>query len=107
MIIDTHSHLQFKAYDEDREQVIARAKEVGIVCIAVGTKLQTSQKAVELAEQHPGIYAAIALHPIHLKTDSIKARVDEDEGGFVPASEDFIEAEYEKLAQSKKVVAVG
>ncbi len=107
MIVDTHSHLNFKAYDQDREEVLKHAKEAGIVCIAVGTKLQTSQNAVALAEKEEGVYASIALHPIHIKTDFIKARVDEDEGGFVPASEDFLEEEYKKLAASKKVVAVG
>ena len=52
MIIDTHSHLSFKAYDKDRDEVIKRNLENGVVCIDVGTKYETSKKAVELAEKN-------------------------------------------------------
>lgn len=107
MIIDTHSHLNFKAYDKDREEVIKRTLDSGVFCLNVGTKYETSKKAVELAEEHDGIYASIGLHPFHIKTDLVKIKTDEDEGNFKPLGEEFDYEKYKELAKSKKVVAVG
>lgn len=108
MIIDSHSHLSFKAYDNDRDEVIKRIKQGGLVCIDVGTKYETSKRAVELAEKHEGIYAAIGMHPIHIKTDLLKLKMDEEEGEFKPLGEDFNHDNYKKLAlSSRRVVAIG
>ena len=108
MIIDTHSHLNFKAYDADRDEVVKRNFENGVVCIDVGTKYETSKHAVELAEKNEGIYAAIGMHPIHIKTDLMKLKMDESEGGFAPLGEELDVDKYKQLAMSsKKVVAIG
>jgi TatD DNase family protein len=89
MLFDTHSHLNFKAYDKDRNEVIKRTQKEGVVCIDVGTKYETSKNAVELAEKNENIYAAIGMHPIHIK------------------DEYFDKEKYRELAKSKKVVAIG
>jgi TatD DNase family protein len=108
MIIDTHSHISFKAYNADREEVIKRTREEGVVCIDVGTKYETSKAAVELAEKNEGIYAAIGMHPIHIKTDLLKLKTDEEEGAFVPLGEEYDAEKYRKLALSNdRVVAIG
>lgn len=107
MIIDTHSHLNFKAYDNDRDEVIKRTEKEGVVCIDVGTKYETSKRAVELAGKNENIYAAIGMHPIHIKTDLMKLRTDEDEGAFQPLGEEFDAKKYKELAESPKVVAIG
>ena len=107
MIIDTHSHINFKAYDKDREEVIKRTRDEGVVCIDVGTKYETSKLAIELAEKNEGIYAAIGMHPIHIKTDLMKLKMDEEEGAFEPLGEEFDKEKYKELAKSKKVVAIG
>ena len=107
MIIDTHSHISFKAYDKDREEVIKRTQKEGLVCIDIGTKYETSQNAIELAEKNEGIFVSIGLHPIHIKTDLMKLRTDEDEGNFAPLGEEFDKQKYKELAKSKKVVAIG
>ena len=107
MIFDTHSHLNFKAYDNDRDEVIKRTQKQCVVCIDVGTKYETSKRAVELAENHEGIFAAIGMHPIHIKTNLMKLKMDEDEGAFAPLGEEFDKAKYKELAKSKKVVAIG
>ncbi len=88
MTIDTHAHLNFDAYDADRDEVIKRMLVENIQCINVGTSFETSKSAVELAEKQEGFYAAIGLHP----TD-----VDEP----------FNATKYRELAKSKKVVAIG
>lgn len=107
MIIDTHSHISFKAYDADREEVLKRIRDEGMICIDVGTKYETSKKAIELAEKNENIFAAIGMHPIHIKTDLMKLKMDEEEGAFAPLGEDFDKARYMELAKSKKVVAIG
>jgi len=107
MIIDTHSHLNFKAYESDREEVIKRTQKEGVICIDVGTKYETSKKAIGLAEKYEGIYAAIGMHPIHIKTDLLKLKIDPEEGAFTPLTEEFDKENYKKLAMSKKVVAIG
>lgn len=109
MLIDTHSHLNFKAYDKDREEVIRRTQKEGVVCIDVGTKYETSKRAIELAEKNDGIYAAIGMHPIHIKTDLMKLKMDEEEGAFEPLGEEYDREAYKKLALSgsRRVVAIG
>src|SRR3989304_6454060 len=63
-MIDTHAHLDVSAFDEDREGTIARAQDAGVVnIITVGTDLESSKKAVELAERYAGVYAAVGIHP--------------------------------------------
>ncbi|NDJ84511.1 MAG: TatD family hydrolase [Chloroflexi bacterium] len=63
-LIDTHCHLDFEAYDEDRDAVVSRAREHGIARVVnPGTDIRTSQAAIGLAEQYDGVYAGAALHP--------------------------------------------
>ncbi len=64
-LIDSHCHLQHEAFDADREAVIERAREAGIQRILVpGYDLPSSEAAIVLARQHPGLIdAAIGVHP--------------------------------------------
>lgn len=117
MLIDAHSHLSFKAYDKDREEVIKRTLKEGVLCIDVGTKYETSKNVVELAEKNEGIYAAIGMHPIHIKTDLMKLRMDEEEGAFEPLGEEYDADRYRQLVledkraegpeRSRRIVAIG
>src|SRR5882762_6387819 len=67
MLIDSHCHIDGPEYDSDREAVIARARDAGVTTMLnVGTGDPHSgafERAVELAEKHPDIYAAIGVHP--------------------------------------------
>ena len=103
MLIDTHCHIQFQGFKDDREAVVLRRKEKDVILNAVGTQKDTSTKAVELAEQNENIYATIGLHPIHL----FPTHVDEEESSFKSREEDFDEEYYSELAKSEKVIAVG
>lgn len=63
-MIDTHCHLNFHTYDEDRLQVLERARAVGVrQIINPGIDLETSQAVIDLSEQHEGVYAAVGIHP--------------------------------------------
>ena len=67
MFIDSHAHIDGKEFDGDREQTIQRARDAGVVAILnVGTGDPHSgafERAVELAENHGDIYAALGVHP--------------------------------------------
>ncbi len=108
MLIDTHSHLNFSAYKKDLGEIIKQTLNENIWVINVGSKYETSKKAVEIAENHKeGIYAAIGLHPIHSTPDFIKKRIEPEEGGFLAAGEEFNKEKYKELARSEKVIAIG
>ncbi len=66
-LTDTHCHLDFDKFDDDREAVIQRAVEAGITRILIPSLDWTSSlAAVELAESHPMLFAAIGFHPTDL-----------------------------------------
>ena len=107
--IDIHSHVNFKAFDEDRDEVIKRALKNDTWVINIGTQMNTSKKAVEMANQYEeGIYAIIGLHPIHTGA----SYHDEKELGvggkeFTSRGEIFDKNSYRELLKDKKVVAIG
>jgi len=74
---DTHCHLDFDQFDEDRMKVINRAWKAGLVFILnPGIDLETSRAAVNLSRQYPGkIFASVGFHPNHGKSWK-KAMVD-------------------------------
>lgn len=64
MLVDSHCHLQDKQFDGDRPAVLRRAWEAGISAIVVvGDDLESSRLAVDLADSHESVYAAIGVHP--------------------------------------------
>ena len=65
MLIDTHSHLNFENYDDDRDAVIARAGEQGVeTMVCIGMLPAGGREALALAQAHPGrVYASVGVHP--------------------------------------------
>ncbi len=91
MLIDTHCHLDFAAFDSDREDVLSRAALAGVgVFLNPSIDAANSAAVVELAEQHERLYAAIGVHP--------NSSTSWDAGS---------EAGLKNLAGIKKVVAIG
>ncbi len=107
--VDIHAHLNFSAFDTDRDEVVKRALDVGVFVINVGTQQETSKSAVELAEKYEkGIYAAIGLHPVHTgKSYHDEAELGEGGKAFTSRGEIFDPFFYEELAKKEKVVAIG
>jgi TatD DNase family protein len=95
MFVDSHCHIDGPEYDGDREAVIARARDAGVtMMLNVGTGDPLSgafKRAVELAETHEGIFAAIGVHPHDAKL-------------FDDAAEERLGSLVE---QSKRVIAWG
>lgn len=107
--IDIHSHVNFKAFDSDRDEVIKRALENDTWVINVGTQMDTSKKAVEIANQYAeGVYAIIGLHPIHTGA-SYHDEKELGEGGkeFTSRGEIFEKESYRELLKNPKVVGIG
>ncbi|MFQ5708517.1 MAG: TatD family hydrolase [bacterium] len=64
MLIDTHAHLYFEQFEEDREQVIQRALQAGVEkIINIAVDLETAEQSIRLAEAHSGLFAAVGIHP--------------------------------------------
>src|SRR3989344_2665180 len=80
---DTHCHPQFPHYDHDREEVIRR----GVPMLCVGTDIKTSKQALELAKNHPGVWAAVGVHPNDI--------------------ENLVMDDFVHLMNEEKVVAIG
>jgi len=70
-MIDTHAHLNFEAFQNDYQQVIRRAVERNVsLIINAGSNFLTSQKAVKIAREYNQCYAAVGLHPVHVKDEN-------------------------------------
>ncbi len=90
MLIDSHTHLQFPQFDEDREEIIRALGRADIKVINVGTDFEDSKKAVELAKKYLGqMWATVGLHP----TDTL--------------GEGFNYGWYKELALDPIVAAIG
>jgi TatD DNase family protein len=90
-LIDSHAHLDSPKFDGDREAVVERAREAGLVAILnVGGDLASSRAAVALAERYGFIYAAVGVHPHDART-------------VTPAVLDDLRT----LSRHPKVVAIG
>ena len=90
MLIDSHAHLQFSQFGQDRQAVIQRATQAGVSHIVIiGTDLTSSREAFELAEQS-GLYATVGFHPHAAAT----------------FSDESLE-ELEELVAEDRVVAIG
>ena len=95
MLIDTHAHLNFKAFKKDLSEVIKRANNVGVIKIIIpGAKLDSSIEAVKIAQTYPSCYAAVGIHPHHIQE-------------FVNTEKTTFTSKLRELATNKKVVAIG
>ena len=96
-MIDTHTHLNFQAFEKDWSKVVDRAVKAGVTkMIVVGTDLESSQKAVDMANSHPALYAAVGIHPHHAR--QIRNQKSEIRNLII---------QLENLAQHPKVIAIG
>lgn len=90
-LIETHAHLDYPDFAPDLEGVIARAAEVGVTrIISIGTGLESSRRAVALAERFPNVHAVVGIHPTNVTEEGLD---------FLPA--------LGELARHPKVVAIG
>jgi TatD DNase family protein len=76
-MIDSHAHVGRPEFDADREEVLARAAKAGVRCVVeAGTDAASSRRAIELSRKHPGVRAAVGMHPCDVRADR-EAEMDE------------------------------
>jgi TatD DNase family protein len=91
MLIETHAHLDYPDFAKDLDEVIRRANEAGVTRIlTIGTSIESSRRAVDLAEKYPNIFAVIGVHPTYAEQ----------------AGDDVI-TPLRELANNPRVVAIG
>jgi len=90
-VIDTHCHLDMISSGEDIGKIVSRAAARGISrIITIGIDLESSKKAIDIAEKYETVYASVGIHPHNVQ-------------GLQDNSYD----ELEKLCDNSKVVAYG
>lgn len=91
MLIETHAHLDYPDFAPDFDDVLRRATEAGVTrIITIGTSVESSRRAVDLADKYPNIFAVIGVHPTYVE--------ESGEDVITPLRE---------LAKNSRVVAIG
>ena len=90
-LIETHAHLDYPDFASDLHDVLRRATEAGVArIITIGTSVESSRRAIDLAEKHSNVYAVIGVHPTYAEE----------------AEEDVI-TPLRELATRRRVVGIG
>ena len=91
MLVDSHCHLDFKDFDADRDDVLARAKAAGVdLMVTISTKITEAEKIIALAETSDALVCSVGIHP--------------HEAGREPKTD---AAQLVALAEHEKVVGIG
>jgi TatD DNase family protein len=91
MLIETHAHLDYPDFANDLDDVLRRASEAGVTrIITIGTSVESSRRAVDLAEKYSNVFAVIGIHPT-----------------YAAEAPDDVIASLRELAKSPRVVAFG
>jgi TatD DNase family protein len=91
MLVDSHCHLDFPDFVEDRDAVVARAREAGVaVLVTICTRISRLAETIGIVERYPGVFCAVGIHPHQVA----------EEG--VPTVEQLVE-----IARHPKVVGIG
>ncbi len=104
-LIDTHCHINLRAFSEDGADTIKRAHQAGVAVVNVGTQIDTSRQAVALLDQFPEhVFAVVGLHPVHTFMHDY---YDDEEVKFKTREEGFDYEIYKELADRPRVVGIG
>ena len=91
MLIETHAHLDYPEFAPDFDDVLRRATEAGVTrIITIGTSVESSRRAVDLAEKYPNVFAVIGVHPT-----------------YAHQAENDVTTPLRELAKHSRVVAIG
>lgn len=91
MLIETHAHLDYPDFAPDFDEILCRAEAAGVArIISIGTSLESSRRAVALAEKYPNVYAVVGVHP-----------------SYAEEAEEDVVSPLRELASHPRVVAIG
>jgi TatD DNase family protein len=115
-LVDTHCHLNFHSFKKDYAEIAKAAYDIGITkIINVGAKLDSSQKAVKLANEINYCFAAVGVHPHHAEEMVDSSLRWNDKNGndtnttisYSKVEEELTQIIEEDLKTTKKIVAIG
>src|SRR5207249_4870833 len=91
MLVETHAHLDYLDFVHDLDSVLRRATEAGVTrVVTIGTSIESSRRAIDLAERYPTVSAVIGVHPT-----------------FVDQAQDDVITPLREVAKNPHVVAIG
>jgi len=106
MLFDSHCHLQFSAFDDDRKEVIQRLIENRVAVINVGSCVENSYEGLKLTQENPGfMWASAGVHPFHSLPFIIFEDNEEASSLDIHYPQDI--SQLKDLLINPKVVAVG
>jgi TatD DNase family protein len=112
--VDSHCHLEFDAFEADRDALLERARQVGVqTMLSIGTRLDSWPQILALAEKHRDIFATLGLHPTDIEAPLLEGLADRlyDAGqhprvvGFGETGLDFYHTPYDEAQQIKALDA--
>lgn len=78
MLFDTHAHYDDKRFDEDRDEILSSMPKNGVgLILNPGCDIETSKKAIEYAEKHSHVYAAVGIHPEYIEEIELDSTIKE------------------------------
>lgn len=91
MLIETHAHLDYPDFANDFDEVLRRATKAGVTrIITIGTSVESSRRAVEIAENHANVFSVIGVHP-----------------SYAEKAEEDVTTPLRELARNSRVIALG
>jgi TatD DNase family protein len=91
MLVETHAHLDYPDFAADFDEVLQRATNANVTrIITIGTSLESSRRAIDLAEKHANVFAVIGVHP-----------------SYAEKAEEDVTTPLRELARNPRVVALG
>jgi TatD DNase family protein len=89
LLIDSHAHIDLPEFNQDRDQVLARAREWGVrAVINVGLDAESSRRSLEMAKKYDGVFVAVGFHPheaARMKEGDLKSLADLTKDSLVVA----------------------
>lgn len=105
-MFDTHCHINFKAFRKNVDEIIQSSFDAGVTTLLIpGTDVATSQRAIDIARQHKGLYVAAGIHPHHVFELYIKTKDLQLEETQTHISQEL--QAIEAMLADTRVVAVG
>jgi len=113
ILCDSHAHLTDDSFANDLDDVVIRATEAGVGIIVVpGSDVLTSMRAIQIGEEHEGIYSAVGLHPHDAKRlvserDELEriARAGAADGNVVAVGETGLDYHYNHSSREDQLTA--
>ena len=70
MLIDTHAHLDYPDFADDLDKVVEDAAAAGVTrIITIGTGIESSERAIALAERYSNVFAVVGVHPTNVQNE--------------------------------------